>query len=62
MLEAKNIEVKHGSCGDAGQGFTGNCPKCGQEIQVAEHQWWKSKCECGYVWHLDLRIISDEEV
>lgn len=61
MLEADNVELKHDSHGDAGQGFNGNCPKCGWEIHVAESQWWESKCSCGYVWHLELRIVTDED-
>lgn len=61
MIEANNVCTEAASHSDAGQGFKGYCPKCRDEINVAEMQWWESKCSCGYVWYLSLKIITDDE-
>ena len=46
--------------GDAGICLTGYCPKCGDRVEVAEHQWWRSICSCRIEWSLHFHIESDE--
>lgn len=45
---------------DAGLCFSFLCPKCHQEISVAEHAWWYAKCKCGKTWHLSINAYSDD--
>lgn len=47
---------------DLGITFRAQCPDCGEQIRVAEHQWWESICKCGRVWNLEINICADKEV
>lgn len=44
---------------DCGPIFDGRCPNCNEAIRVAEMQWWKSICDCGLTWRLNITIKGD---
>ena len=35
----------HSDAGDYGLEIT--CPNCAEKVRFADHQWWRSECECG---------------
>lgn len=47
-----------GAGGDAGVTYKMRCEDCGDEITVAEKQWWDTKCSCGYVWSLVVKAVG----
>ena len=64
-IYAKEVAFNYeaGTGGDAGLGFAGYCPDCGGKVNVAEHQWWDSHCECGYNWHLEsIKVTAEKEI
>ena len=59
-IYAEDIDFKF--ChSDAGACFSGQCPECRGEIQVAECGWWDAKCECGYEWRLSITVEAEKE-
>ena len=69
MASEKTIEssdVRVASChSDAGDCYKVKCPECGDDVLLAEHGWWDTRCSCGYSWELRLSAagsvwVSDE--
>lgn len=39
---------------DAGSwGMEGRCPRCNDNVRLAEHAWWDPVCDCGIWWDAD---------
>lgn len=59
-IVARDLEfVSNGS--DAGLVFNARCPKCHEEITVAEMGWWRTTCSCGHTWWLRLEAYAEVE-
>lgn len=41
--------------------FKAQCPECGEQFRVAESQWWEPRCDCGYIWCLEINIYTEKE-
>jgi len=51
-MNADDIEVT-GYDGEVGAKYEFHCPVCGDNLYIAEHGWWETKCQCGYGWDKD---------
>jgi len=50
MIEVSDLKMSYHN--EAGNMITFRCPKCHEEIDIAESGWWRTVCSCGYRWHL----------
>ena len=58
-MEKKQYDLDfESSGGDAGVIYTMRCEDCGDKINVAEYQWWDTKCSCGYRWSLVVKAVG----
>ena len=61
IIYAEDITPFDNMGSDAGAGFDAKCPDCKAVIQVSEHQWWDSICECGLKWKLSIIATAEKE-
>lgn len=55
-IESTELEFLHES-DNAGTIYIVTCPECKNQINIAPHSWWYTKCECEYNW--SLRLIAE---
>ncbi len=59
QVETTEIEHAKNLHSDAGDGHTFKCPKCDDEITIADYGWWENRCSCGYRWSLELKAVGE---
>ena len=55
MEEIQTRDVEFVKVSDeAGDVYKVICPKCKQDIRIADAGWWNTTCKCGYKWSVDI--------
>ena len=43
---------------DGGRHWSVTCNRCGDTVEVYEHQIPRPRCKCGFRWFVDLNIVG----